>query len=220
MKETNLRPATTLIGLMLALIAPLAGHYVAPHIPADLLTAGNIFFFALTAIVLLYVVLVERAALSSIGFRTPKPLDIVFAVLVAVVAVVGMGVIFKVVLPALHLKLPSTSSNMALLTAPFWLQFAVVTRAAISEEVLFRGYGMERLGQWTGSMWLAAVVTWAIFTFAHISGWGLPVIIVAGWGGLVLTAFYLWRRNLWANMLLHWLTDAAGFLLPAMSMHH
>jgi membrane protease YdiL (CAAX protease family) len=37
---------------------------------------------------------------------------------------------------------------------------------------------------------------------------------VAGFGGLLLTILFLWRGNLWANVLAHWLTDAAGFLLP------
>jgi len=43
--------------------------------------------------------------------------------------------------------------------------------------------------------------------------WGWTHLIVAGYGGLVLTALYLLRRDLAANMLAHWLTDAVGFLL-------
>jgi membrane protease YdiL (CAAX protease family) len=47
----------------------------------------------------------------------------------------------------------------------------------------------------------------------HLSSWGVAQLIVAGYGGLLLTILYLWRRNLWANMLAHWLADAAGFLV-------
>jgi membrane protease YdiL (CAAX protease family) len=36
---------------------------------------------------------------------------------------------------------------------------------------------------------------------------------VAGYGGVILAVLYLWRRNLWANMLAHWISDGAGFLL-------
>ena len=28
------------------------------------------------------------------------------------------------------------------------------------------------------------------------------------------TLLYVWRRNLWSNMLAHWLTDAAAFIVP------
>ena len=61
---------------------------------------------------------------------------------------------------------------------------------------------------------LAGVITWAAFTYAHLGGWGWPQLIVAGFGGLLLTVLFLWRRNLWANVLTHWLADGAGFLLP------
>ena len=53
----------------------------------------------------------------------------------------------------------------------------------------------------------------AAFTYAHLAGWGAAQLIVAGSGGVVLTALYLWRRNLWVNMLAHWIADGAGFLL-------
>jgi membrane protease YdiL (CAAX protease family) len=221
MTERKANSAILAIGLVLALILPLFGHYAAPYIPTDRLTASSIFFWALAVLVLLYVVVVERRPLSSIGLKAPGLRDLVFAGLAAGVAAVGMTIIFSVVFPALHLKLASTSANTALLAAPFWVRFMTVLRAAVTEEILFRGYGMERLGQWSKSMWLAALVTCAIFTYAHISGWGLPIVLIAGWGGIVLTLFYLWRRNLWANILLHWLVDAVGFLLiPALAAHH
>ena len=221
MTERKANSAILAIGLVLALILPLFGHYAAPYIPTDRLTASSIFFWALAVLVLLYVVVVERRPLSSIGLKTPGLRDLVFACLATGVAAVGMTVIFFVVFPAFHLKLATTSANAALLTAPFWVRFWTVVRAAFTEEILFRGYGIERLGQWTGSLWIAGVVTLVFFTTAHLAGWGPAVLLNAGWGGLVLTLFYLWRRNLWANILAHWLVDAVGFLLiPALAAHH
>jgi uncharacterized protein len=221
MTERKANPAIIAIGLVLALILPLFGHYAAPYIPTDLLTASSLYFWALAALVLLYVLVVERRPLSSIGLKAPGLWDIVFAVLAAIVAMAGMMAIFTVVFPALHLKLASTSANAALLTAPFWARFMTVLRAAVTEEVLFRGYAIERLGQWTRNLWLAGLVSLASFTYAHLAGWGAAILLDAGWGGIVLTLFYLWRRNLWANILVHWLVDAAGFLLmPALQAHH
>ena len=69
------------------------------------------------------------------------------------------------------------------------------------------------MGEPTGSRMLAALVSCAVFTYAHLGNWGAAQLIVAGYGGVVLTALYLWRRNLWANMLAHWIADGAGFLL-------
>ncbi|MDE2630905.1 MAG: CPBP family intramembrane metalloprotease, partial [Alphaproteobacteria bacterium] len=113
----------------------------------------------------------------------------------------------------LHLQLPAQEMEK-LLHTPFWYRFFLVTRAATMEETLFRGYGIERTAELTGSRWLAGAVTWVLFTLAHLSAWGWAQLIVAGYGGLVLTVLYLWRRDLVSNMIAHWVTDGAGFLLP------
>jgi len=50
---------------------------------------------------------------------------------------------------------------------------------------------------------------------------GLGTGIIAAFGGLVLTLLYVWRGNLWANIIAHWLTDGAAFiLLPLLAAHH
>jgi membrane protease YdiL (CAAX protease family) len=111
----------------------------------------------------------------------------------------------------------NASEMSSILNTPFWYRFLLVTRAAVAEETLFRGYPIGRIREWSGSRMLAGVITWAAFTYAHLGGWGWPQLIVAGFGGLLLTVLFLWRRNLWANVLAHWLADGAGFLLPRQS---
>ena len=97
----------------------------------------------------------------------------------------------------------------------------LVSRAAFVEETAFRGYGFERITELTGSKWLAALVTLVLFTMAHYAGGGWAQVIIAAWGGLVLTVLYLWRRNLWANIICHWLIDGTAFLLlPMIPQHH
>jgi len=34
-------------------------------------------------------------------------------------------------------------------------------------------------------------------------------LITAGFYGLILTLLYLWRRNLYSNMIAHWILDAS-----------
>jgi hypothetical protein len=36
----------------------------------------------------------------------------------------------------------------------------------------------------------------------------------------VLTVLNVWRRNLWANITCHWLTDGAGFILVPLLVQH
>lgn len=96
---------------------------------------------------------------------------------------------------------------------PFWLRVLIIVRAAVFEEIFFRGFMIERLTAIFGSRWGAAAVSLAAFTFLHLGYWGWAHLMIAGFGGIVLTALYLWRRDLAANMIAHLLTDAIGFLL-------
>jgi uncharacterized protein len=114
------------------------------------------------------------------------------------------------VFPALHWS--ESSQEASILSLPYWLNVLIVVRAAVSEEILFRGYPMERLEELSGSRALAGVVTCAVFTLDHISFWGWHHIFIAGAAGAALTVLYLWRRNIWVNMIAHFIVDAAAFL--------
>jgi membrane protease YdiL (CAAX protease family) len=58
----------------------------------------------------------------------------------------------------------------------------------------------------TGSKWIAAWVTLVLFAAFHFrQGW--PGVWIAFIIGAVFTAFYLWKRNLIANMFGHFLVD-------------
>ena len=173
----------------------------------------EVFWWLAVVITLGYVALVERRRLSSVGFRRPKLRDIGLAVVTGILMVAGIVVIYQVVFPLLHLKM-NAGEMRTLMQTPFWYRLLLVTRAAVAEELLFRGYPIERLNELTGGRVIAAIVTWAAFTYAHLGSWGPAQLIIAGYGGVLLTVLYLWRRNLWANMLAHWIADGAGFLLP------
>lgn len=95
---------------------------------------------------------------------------------------------------------------------PYWYRFLLVLRAAVTEEILFRGYIIEKVRQLTRSTLLAIIVSVAAFTSAHLHGWGPVQLISVGAAAVVLAVLYVWRRDLPSNMLAHFLTDAAGFL--------
>ncbi len=186
------------------------GERLLPRAP---LVGREIPWWFAVAVILLYVKLVERRPLSSIGFRRPRLWDIPIAIMAGILMVVAVVFIYNVVFPALHLVMNTGEMN-ALIATPFWYRFMLVTRAAVAEETLFRGYPIERLEELSGSRFLAGAISWAAFTIAHLSAWGGAQLLIAGTGGVILTVLYLWRRNLPANMVAHWIADGAGFLMP------
>lgn len=208
------RQVLTIIGLILTLgsaFVPL-GQWGKAYSGLGKLLGGEVMWWVLVALVLLYVALIERRPLASIGFRRPRSRDILAAIGAAVIALGGMVLIYSVLFPALHLQMNKEAMN-GILQTPLWYRVILVTRAAVAEEIVFRGYPIPRLEELSRSRMFAALLSWAVFTYAHLSYWGAAQLLIAGWGGLVLTVLFLWRRNLWANMICHWLTDGAGFLL-------
>ena len=168
-------------------------------------------FWISTIVLIAFVIQVERRPLRSIGLQSFRWISILIGVGGAAIMVAGMAVIYLAVFPALSLS--DTGQTTAILSTPLWFRIALITRAAIFEEIFFRGFMIERIGEMMGSKWIAAGLSLAAFTFAHLGGWGWAHLIVAGFGGLVLTGLYLWRRDLLTNMIAHFLTDAIGFLV-------
>jgi len=165
---------------------------------------------ALTALLIWIVVKGERRPLSSIGLQNAGLGRSVawgaglaaaaFAVLIACLAAYSVLGIHYGDGPAISRALPVT-----LLT---------VVRAGISEEVFYRGFAIERLESLIGSKWIAAGVSLLMFAAFHYRQ-GLPGIWVAFLLGGVFTAFYLWKRNLVATIIAHFLVDfVPNVLLP------
>lgn len=209
---TATRRIQILIGLLPTLLVTVVPFH-ALGLTGHGLLGGELPFWILTVVLFAYVLLVERKALSSIGLRVPGIVDVLLAIGCGFVIAFGYGFIALFVLPRLHLT-TNTAEMAKLLRTPLWYRVLLVTRAAVSEELLFRAYPIERLAEWTGRRWIGAVLSLAAFTVAHLAGWGAAHLIFVAFAGGMLTILYLWRRNLWANMLAHWITDGLGFLAP------
>lgn len=115
------------------------------------------------------------------------------------------------------LGLDTTSAGISQLAQiPIGLRGGIVLTAGIAEELLFRGYPIERLTTLTGRLGLSAFIAYVVFVLLHIPFWGLGVTIQIGvWRGIV-TVLYVKRRNLAACMLMHILNDAYAFILLPM----
>jgi uncharacterized protein len=98
---------------------------------------------------------------------------------------------------------------------PLWLITLIVFRAGVVEELFYRGYAIERLRLiGLGRFW-SVTIPLVIFSLGHWSG-GAANILIAFAAGLILTGFYLWRRDLAANMIGHGLVDFVANVLPAL----
>ncbi len=79
-------------------------------------------------------------------------------------------------------------------------------RAGIVEELFYRGYAIERLQAVGLGRCTAAASSLIVFSIAHWTG-GWANILIAFVTGAILTAFYVWRKDLVANMIGHFLVD-------------
>ena len=96
---------------------------------------------------------------------------------------------------------------------PLWLITLIVIRAGVVEELFYRGYAIERLQAVGLGRFASAAIPLVIFAVAHWTG-GWANIVIALALGAILAGFYLWRRDLVANMIGHGLVDFVGNVLP------
>ncbi|MEO6748647.1 MAG: CPBP family intramembrane glutamic endopeptidase [Casimicrobiaceae bacterium] len=162
------------------------------------------------AVLVAYVLRVERKPLASIGMRRPNWKTPVFGVLAAIVMIATVVLSYNVIFPLLGLQMNRTAVDK-ITHHPQWVQLLIFARAAVVEEILYRGYPIERIQQLTGSKWIAFVVSAVVFILAHLAGWGGAQLIVVTFGAVILGLLYLWRRDLVCNMVAHFLVDAVSF---------
>ena len=155
----------------------------------------------------------ERLPLRSIGLGTaPVKSSILWGGILTVLC----GLVGSVVVGLTHFKGGETAETLA--TLPLWLVVLIVLRAGVVEEFFYRGYAIERLQLLGLNRYWAGVIPLLIFGFGHLTnGWANVVLALAL--GAVLTAVYLWQRDLVANMIGHFMIDLISVLLPRFLSH-
>jgi membrane protease YdiL (CAAX protease family) len=85
--------------------------------------------------------------------------------------------------------------------------FSILT-AGITEEIVFRGYIIERIHEITNKTWLGVLISIIAFVLPHTISWNMThVIAVVLPLGAILTGLYLWKRNVIFNMIVHIVID-------------
>jgi membrane protease YdiL (CAAX protease family) len=150
----------------------------------------------------------EHLHIRSIGLGTARWWkSILWGFIIAIVSAVALGAL------AYLTGYGHGPGSAAFEKLPLWLITAIVFRAGVVEELFYRGYAIERLRMiGLGRFWSVAIPL-VIFSLGHWSG-GAANILIAFAAGLILTGFYLWRRDLAANMVGHGLIDFVANVLP------
>ena len=162
----------------------------------------------LVAIVLLVIIrLGEGLPLTSIGLGTARwGKSILWGFLLGLVCLlVGGGLVALT-------GFTGGEAGKAFEKLPVWLVSLIVVRAGVVEELCYRGYAIERLHALGLPRGLAAGVPLLIFGVGHWTGGWANILIALVLGGM-LALFFIWRRDLVANMIGHWFVDFIGNVL-------
>jgi membrane protease YdiL (CAAX protease family) len=202
----------TYVGLFIALFGMLLVRELVNRLcPGATFTSAVLKEIGMWLVAVVLIVIVRRGEglpLSSIGFSTARlGKSLLWGLLIAVICfVVGGGLI-----AVTHYN--GGEAGKAMQKLPLWLVTFIVIRAGAVEELCYRGYAIERLHSLGLPRVVAAAIPLIIFGVGHWTGGWANIVIALALGG-ILAAFYLWRRNLVANMTGHFLVDFAANVVP------
>jgi membrane protease YdiL (CAAX protease family) len=203
--------ATTWIGLGVSLFSMLiirqAFRTVTPEPGTALTLAREACMFASAGALIWLVRKREGLPLTSIGIGTsPLWKSLAWGVVIAVACIVPAAVLVKLT------GYGHGAASQAFAKLPVWAICIVVLRAGVVEELFYRGFAIERLRAIGAGRIASWAIPLAIFSAAHWTGGAANILIALVLGG-ILTAFYLWRRDLVANMFGHFLVDFVSNVL-------
>jgi membrane protease YdiL (CAAX protease family) len=112
------------------------------------------------------------------------------------------------------LRLGAFDAGIARVTAwPLSLRVFAVITGGVVEEVLFRACALSFLDALGAGALLAGAIASVLFAVLHWPFWGRGAVVSLTLTSAVLTASYLWQRDLAANALAHVLVDANGLIV-------
>ncbi len=202
----------TWIGLFLSLFAMLVIRYAFVFFVPEITFAWTILketlIWVSAAALLVIIRRGEHLPLCSIGLGTARWwMSILWGLVIAVVSAAIVGAL------AYLTGYGHGPGSAAFEKLPLWLITLIVFRAGVVEELFYRGYAIERLQMAGFGRFWSITIPLVIFSLGHWSG-GAANILIALAAGATLTGFYLWRRDLVANMIGHGLVDFVANVLP------
>lgn len=161
---------------------------------------------------LYHVKYVEKRTWSGIGFIPFEPeRDLKWGLIGFVLG----GMSFAITGPLVeYLGMSSTAEGIIRLAQyPIWIRVGISLVAGTTEEILIRTYPIERLREWTGSIWHGAIISVVLFGALHLPFWSLGGGIQIGIGTIIWTLIYIKTRSIWTMMIMHVANDLFAFVL-------
>jgi CAAX protease family protein len=187
-------------------------NYVGEQLTNGPMIAKELIILSLVGLLFWIIIKKEELTLESIGLHTRNFKSSL--VLALVILVVSIAFILLAILISQQLGW-SFGESKAFDKLSLWTITLIVIRAGVAEEVFMRGYLIERLTSLTGSTAFAVIFSLVPFALFHYSGQGWAGVLVSFAAGGVLTFFYLWKRDLKANIIAHFTADfIPNVLLP------
>ncbi len=201
------------IGLAVSLGGPLLLVLATKRFSLDsMLLPSRLLLWVLAAVVLALAVRGDATWRLHLGLGPLEWPDLLDAV-AAIGVMLGGAVVLQLLLKKLGFKSTAASElqkKLFGLPAPYRL-FIVVT-AAITEEILYRGFAIGIGRQVWGSLSVAFVVSLLVFVGAHFTH-GARALVTVFWVSLVMSLLFVMTNSLLACMLAHFVVDAFAILL-------
>jgi membrane protease YdiL (CAAX protease family) len=177
------------------------------HIQIALLIEWLVLFFLL----ILWIPIVEKKSLQSIGFGKFRWRYLWLGILTYII------VTFTMILSGILLEVnglqPIRSLQVVLQTYRFATLFGLFLTGTILEEIFYRGYLIERLGDLLGRRWLAGLVSWLAFTLVHFKFFGIGPTIDVSILSAALVLLYLKEKSIWPCIVMHGINNMLSYLI-------
>jgi len=154
---------------------------------------------------------VEHRTLNSIGFRK-FPLRYIWIAIVAYLVYVLISAGLEPVLKSMGLQ-SLRDLSPTLKDYGFPLLFGLFLTGTFVEEILYRGYIIERVTELTGRRWLAGTISWLTFTLVHLRFFGLGPMLEVAVIAVILVMLYTRAKSIWPAIIVHGISDVIGFLI-------
>jgi membrane protease YdiL (CAAX protease family) len=165
----------------------------------------------LSFLVFLWIPKVEKKNMASIGFGKFKRRHLGWGVLVYILVLVASS-ISGFVLQSVGLS--SLRSLQPLIKGyGFATLFGLFLTGTFLEEAFYRGYLIERMAILTRHKWIAAFVSWLLFTLVHLKFFGLGPTIDTSVISAALVLLYMKENSVWPCIVVHGINDALAFLI-------
>ncbi len=188
-------------------------------VPSSVLTRrlfNAIGLWILTCLVA-FVLLAEQKSFISIGLGPISRSNVLWGLAGGAAGILAFPVCM-VVLRIFRVPVAPPGDTNGFMSLSLWVRLLILITAAVTEEVLYRGYPITTLQAVGGSLTFAILLPLAVFVIVHLPGWGWSHLVFVTAAGGVLTLLFVLKGSLWSNIIAHAVIDAVPLvILPSLA---